>query len=92
MDTLISINLLEFLVEIINYAATTVLFQKNLGLYNHGHPILLNWIDNQTSKAWIKKSGTKLNKGKALICILCSLMINNLVGIKSEHIAGADFF
>ena len=40
---LISINLLEFAVEIINYAAITVLFRENSSLYKHLYPLLLNW-------------------------------------------------
>ena len=41
-DKLISINLLEFLVEIINYAAITVLFQTHPELCKHLFPTLLN--------------------------------------------------
>ena len=87
-DKLISINLLEFLVEIINYAAVTVLFQENPTLCKNDYPILLNWTDNQTSKAWIKKAATRTAKGKALQRILCSLMINNPLGIIADYIPG----
>ena len=50
--------------------------------------MMLNWTDNSTSKAWIKKVATKTMKGKALQRILCILMINKPVGIQVEHIAG----
>ena len=85
---LISINLLEFLVEIINYAAVTILFQSNLTPCKNNYPILLNWTDNLTSKSWIKKAATKTVKGKALQRILCSLMINNPLGIIADYIPG----
>ena len=50
-NELISINLLEVLVEIINYAAVTVLFQKDPTLYRYDFPIILNWTDNKIPKA-----------------------------------------
>ena len=63
-DQLISINLLEFVVEIINYAAITVLFRENPILCEHLFPLLLNWTDNKTAKAWIRKAATRTKKGK----------------------------
>ena len=63
-NKLISINLLEFLVEIINYAAVTSLFNINPASCKNSYPILLNWTDNLTSKSWIKKAATKTAKGK----------------------------
>ena len=74
--------------EIINYAAVTILFQSNLTSCKNDYPILLNWTDNLTSKSWIKKAATKTVKGKALQRILCSLMINNPLGIIADYIPG----
>jgi hypothetical protein len=85
---LVSINLLEFVVEIINYAAATVLFQQKLSTYEHEYPFLQNWTDNKTAKAWLRKAATRTEKGKSLQRILCSIMINNPMGIKSEYIKG----
>ena len=85
-NKLISINLLEFVVEIINYAAVTHLFQCTPSEYEYA--TLLNWTDNKTAEAWIRKAATKTNKGKALQRTLCSLMINNPVSIKSDYIKG----
>ena len=85
-DRLISINLLEFVVEIINYAATTHLFNSTPSKF--GYATLLNWTDNKTAEAWIRKAATRTNKGKALQRTLCSLMINNPVSIKSDYIKG----
>ena len=81
---------MEFLVEIINYVAITVLFQTHPELYKHLFPTLLNWTDNTTSKSWIKKEATKTFKGKALQQILCLIMINNPVRLSAEHIAGIN--
>ena len=89
-NNLVSINLLEFVVEIINYAAITLLFQNHPALCKHGFPLLLNWTDNMSSKTWLRKAATRTIKGKALQRILCSLMINNPVGIKADHIAGTS--
>jgi len=85
---LVSINLLEFAVEIINYAAIIMMFKENPSLCSHGFPMLLNWTDNTTSKSWIRKAASKTKKGKALQRLLCSMMMNNPVGIRAEHIAG----
>ena len=89
-NKLISINLLEFAVEIINYAAVTVMFSNNKSLCEHEYPLLLNWTDNMSSKSWIKKVASKTKKGKALQRILCSIMINNQLGIETDHIPGEN--
>ena len=85
---LVSINLLEFLTEIINFVAVSILFRADPSLCLQPFPVQLNWTDNQTSKAWIKKAATKTVKGKALQRILCCLMINNPVGLNADYIEG----
>ena len=55
-NKLISINLLEFVVEIVSYAAVTVLFKDNLKLCSQPYPLLLNLTDNKNPEAWIKKT------------------------------------
>ena len=52
--------------------------------------MLLNWTDNITSKTWLRKAATRTKKGKALQHLLCSLMINNPLGVKADHIAGSS--
>ena len=89
-NKLVSINLLEFLTEIISYAAVTVRFLQDETLCDQPYPFHLNWTDNKTSKAWIRKAATRTPKGKALQRILCSLMINNPVGIKADFIPGVN--
>ena len=61
-NKLISINLLEFAVEIINYAAITVMFSNYKSLCGHEYPLLLNWTDNMSSTSWIKKVESKTKK------------------------------
>ena len=86
---LVSINLLEFLTEIINFVVeVSMLFRADTSLCLYPFTVHLNWTDNQTSQAWIKKSATKTVKGKALQRILCILMINNPVGLKADYIEG----
>ena len=63
----------------------------NPTLCTHGFPLLLNWTDNITSMTWLRKAATRTQKGKALQHLLCSLMINNPVGIKAAHIAGSKY-
>ena len=84
----VSINLLELLTEIINYTVVTVLHYSDNTIYLRRFPFLLNWTDNKLSKAWIKKVATKTSNGKALQRILCILMINNPVNIKTDSIVG----
>jgi hypothetical protein len=85
-NKLISINLLEFAVEIINYAAATYLFNNETNVFEY--VTLLNWTDNKSAESWVRKAATRTNKGKALQRILCNLMINNPVSIKCEYIKG----
>ena len=53
-EKLVSINILEFVVEIINYAAVSLLFKNDPSLCQHNYPILLNWTDNISSKTWLR--------------------------------------
>ena len=52
---LVSINLLEFAVEIINYAAIIVCFKEHPTTCSHESQLPLNWTDNMTSNFWIRK-------------------------------------
>ena len=80
--------MLEFLTEIVNYAALTVYVQAHPKAAGHQYPILLNWTDNTTAKAWIRKAALKSQVAKNLQYILCGLMINNPLGVTCHHIAG----
>ena len=85
---LVSINLLEFIIEVINYAAMTTLLQSKMIMCDQQFPMLINWTDNKSAQAWLRKAATRTNKGKALQRILCSIMINNPLTIKADYIEG----
>ena len=61
---LISINLLEYVAEILTYAAVTVFFSFNRQVCLHPYPLLLIYTDNMSTKYWITKAATKKIKGK----------------------------
>ena len=63
-DKLVSINLLEFAVQIINYAAITVMFREYPELCLHGFPLLLNWIDNISAKLGLENHVQRVGREK----------------------------
>ena len=85
-EELISINLLEYIVVIINYAITSHIFKsQNLGSH-YPYQTLLNWSDNKTAIAWTKQAAISSAGGKALSRIFCSLCINNPLQCTSDYI------
>ena len=48
-NQLVSINLLEFVAEIINYAAITTFLQFDMTSIEQEYPIQLDWTDNRTT-------------------------------------------
>ena len=85
---LISINALEYLVVIINYAAASFCHQENVREGNNRAecPTNLNLVDNTSADAWTTKMCTKSKEAKSLALILCSMMINNPVGLNSKYL------
>lgn len=85
----ISINVLEYLVIIVNYAAVTCahLEQKENGTNDTKFPLLLNMADNTSADSWTRKMCTTSKKGKALALVLASTMINNPVGLSSKYLS-----
>ena len=63
---MVTINVLEFLTEIINYAALTVYVKSHPLVVGHEYPVLLNWTDNTTVKDWISKVALKSQIAKNL--------------------------
>ena len=83
---IISINLLEYIVIIINYAISTTIFQrKNLGA-TYPHQTLLNWSDNRSAIAWTKQAAISTAGGKAISRIFCSISVNNNLQCVSDYI------
>ena len=83
---IVSINLLEYVVVIINYAICTSLFyERNLNTV-YKYQSLLNWSDNKSTIVWTKQAAISTAGGKALACIFCSLSINNDLQSLSNYI------
>ena len=87
---LVCINILEFAIDIILYATVTVHVRENHHLFPHKYVNYLNFSDNISTVFWNKKAALRSPKVKALQLILCSIMMNNPVGLKGEHISGID--
>ena len=89
-EKLISINLLEYVVVIVNYAiATEIIRQKNYCKI-FKYQTLLNWSDNKTAISWTRKAAISTESGKALSRIFCTLCINNDINCISEYINTKD--
>lgn len=87
---LISINALEYLVVIINYAAATACYEnrRTNSKEDIEYPTILNMVDNTTADSWTHKMCKKSKSGKALALVLSSIMINNPVGLNSRYLEG----
>ena len=89
-EKIISINLLEYVVIIVNYAIVTDIVQKNNLCEKYPYQTLLNWSDNKTAIVWTKKAAISTESGKALSRIFCTLCINNNINCISEYINTHD--
>ena len=86
---LISINLLEYAVIVVNYFISSFILKTNhSALTKDPFPMLLNWADNQTAIAWTRKAASSNASGKALSRLLCAARINNPLGLTSDFIPG----
>jgi len=83
---LISINVLEFLTVIINYAAAyTALTQDPVE--DDPNPVVLNITDNTSALNWTLHGCKKSMIGRRLARFFCGLLIGSHVGINSEWIS-----
>ena len=94
---LITINVLEYAVVIISFAASTVAVNERLQkpsdstlALQHSYPIVLNKVDNTSAESWTTKACKSSLTGKALAEVFCSLMINNPLGVSSDRIGTKD--
>ena len=83
---MVSINLLEYIVIIINYAICSHLYTSRGLDSKYKHQTLLNWSDNKSAIAWTKKAAISTAGGKALSRIFLSLCINNDLQCCSDYI------
>ena len=84
--TLISINALEYAALIINYVAACHHFLTNEDCLDP-HPSVLLFADNTAAESWAIKGCKSSAVGRHLGLLQCALMINNPVGISTEHVS-----
>ena len=88
-NNFISINVLEFLVVIINYcAALTVVTTERFT--DDPHPVLLNIVDNTSAHSWTTHTCKASHLGKLLAKFLCYLLMDAILGINSSWISTTD--
>ena len=88
---LISINVLEFVVVIIDYcAALTVITAENVR--EDPHPILLNIADNTSAYSWTMHACKSSRLGRLVARLFCYLLIDSPLGINSKWIDTHDNF
>ena len=87
---LVSINLLEFAVIIINYAAATHALSLLPSSKGNPYATLLNWADSMTANSWCHKAASSNLASRSLSRLLCILRINNSLGLNTDFIPGLD--
>ena len=76
-EEIISINILEYMVIIINYTFCSYLYNGQHLVEIYPHLTVLNWSDNWSAIAWTKQAAISSARGKAQSGILCrSLFLN----------------
>lgn len=92
----IHINVLEFIVVIVQFAAFIVRMDtlspvELEAIFPNGPPvlpILLVWTDNTASKSWAHRVTTKSVMGQQFVGIYAQLLRLHKFGINTDHIAG----
>ena len=54
------------------------------------YPTLLNWADNITACSWVHKAASATIYSRYLSRLLCSLRINNPLGLNTDFIPGVE--
>ena len=83
---LISINVLEFVVVIINYCGALTLITTER-FTSDPHPVLLNIVDNTSADSWTTHTCKGSHLGKLLANFLCYLLMDANLGINSSWIS-----
>ena len=87
---LITINVLEFATEIINFAAALTFHGLHPDWAGHPYPTLLNCTDNRKARALLRKAAPKSDMARRLQKISCSMMINSPLGLSGDYIQGVN--
>ena len=85
----VSINILEFVTIIINFAAALTALQED-GHPDDPHPVLLNFADNMSSVRWTNHYCKGSMKARALGLLFCCLLANCFLGINAQWTAGDE--
>ena len=83
---IILINLLEYMVIIINYVICSHLYKTNKLGKKCPYQTVQNWSDNRSAIAWTRQAAISSAGGKALSRIFCSLCINNNLQCTSNYV------
>ncbi len=83
------INVLEFVMVIINYCATLYVV-RTYPVMDNPHPAILNVTDNSSALSWTLHTCKQSKIGQMLACFFCSLLINLPLGINSQWISTID--
>lgn len=87
-SSLISINYLEYMVIILAYNTflDSIEYLNSFSGSSYSKGLFLT--DNTTADSWTRKMATSSLMGKRLNRIFCSLLMNQDLGIDSDHIPG----
>ena len=80
---LISINVLKFVMVIINYCVSLHVITST-NFTDDPHPVLLGVTDNTLALSWTTGACRKSKIGRRLARFFCSLLINSPLGINSQ--------
>ncbi len=86
---LVSINVLEFVMVIINYC-TALHVAWTSPVTDDPHPVILNVTDNSSASSWTLHTCKRSKIGQMLAHFFCSLLINSPLGINSQWISIID--
>ena len=86
---LMLINVLEFVMVIINYCAALHVVRTS-PVTDNPHPVILNVTDNSSALSWTLHTCKQSKIGKMLAPFFCSLLINLPLGINSQLFSTID--
>jgi hypothetical protein len=86
---LVLINVLEFVMVIINYFAALHVVRTS-PITDDPHPVILNVTDNSSPLSWTLHKCKRSKIRQMLACFFCSLLINLPLGINSQWISTID--
>ncbi len=86
---LVSINVLEFVMVIINYC-TALHVVWTSPVTDDPHSVILSFTNNSSALSWTLHTCKQSKIGQMLACFFCSLLINLPLGINSQWISTID--